>query len=128
WRSARTASSLLSQTVTTTAPPCGCGTRPPDNPSDPPCPPPPDQAAAWTRWRSARTASSWPPPTTSMAPRYSCGKCRYLPIHTQRSVPTWALSHKKNGLTTPQVRSFQECAYYFQARNYLFHATYNVPF
>jgi hypothetical protein len=43
--------------------PFGCGTWPPGRP--PPSQPKPGQAGACSAWRSARTASSWPPPTAT---------------------------------------------------------------
>ena len=45
---------------------CGCGTRPPGRPSALPSRPLPARRAACPAWRSARTASCWPPPATTV--------------------------------------------------------------
>ena len=80
---------------------CGCGTRPPGRPSALPSRPAPARAGACPARPSARTASSWPPPTPT-AP-YGCGRCRFSPIRTQRSVPMSDHRQKRIGRVTPRV-------------------------
>jgi hypothetical protein len=58
---------------------------------------------ACSAWRSARTASCWPPP----APTAPCGpgRCRFSPIRTQRCVPMSGRRQRQSGRTTPRVNS-----------------------
>jgi transcriptional regulator with XRE-family HTH domain len=61
----------------------------------------PTPEAACPAWRSARTASSWPPPT----PTAPCGrgKCRFSPTPTQHSVPMSDHRQRQTGRGTPRA-------------------------
>ena len=86
----------------------GCGTWPPGRPSAFPSRPAAWLGGACPAWPSARTASSWPPPTPT-AP-CGCGKCRFSLTRTQHSAPMPAHRQRQNGRITPRVNRSPACA------------------